>query len=111
MKLLFDQNISFRVLKKIKDVYPNAKQVRDLHLENSSDKDIWFYAKKHNYTIVTFDIDFSNLTTLYGFPPKIIWIRVGNTTTKKLALLFQDKYGIIHSFCKESSIGCLEINE
>ncbi len=37
MKLLFDQNISFRLIKKISKLYPEAKQVRELGLENSTD--------------------------------------------------------------------------
>jgi predicted nuclease of predicted toxin-antitoxin system len=41
MKLLFDQNISHRLIYLIKDIYPEAKQVREIGLENSSDKQIW----------------------------------------------------------------------
>ena len=37
MKILFDQNISFRIIGKIKHSYPEAKQIRELGLENSSD--------------------------------------------------------------------------
>lgn len=46
MKLLFDQNISYRLLNHIQDVLPEAKQVRELGLENYSDKQIWEFAKK-----------------------------------------------------------------
>ena len=60
MRLLFDQNISFRVIKGIQDVFPLAKQVRELGLENYSDRLIWEFAKKEDYTIVTFDF---NLTS------------------------------------------------
>ena len=45
MKLLFDQNISHRLLNNIQDILPEAKQVRNLGLENNSDKQIWEYAK------------------------------------------------------------------
>jgi predicted nuclease of predicted toxin-antitoxin system len=41
MNLLFDQNISFRIIKLINDVFPGARQVRELQLENSTDLDIW----------------------------------------------------------------------
>lgn len=54
MKLLFDQNISFRVIKKISRFFPNAKQVKELGLENSADMQIWEYAKDQEFTIVTF---------------------------------------------------------
>jgi predicted nuclease of predicted toxin-antitoxin system len=44
MKILFDQNISFRIINKIKHLYPEAKQVRELGLENSTDLGIWNFA-------------------------------------------------------------------
>lgn len=58
MKILFDQNISFRIIGKIKHLYPEAKQIRELGLENSSDMEIWNFANKNQYTIITFDSDF-----------------------------------------------------
>jgi len=61
MKLLFDQNISFRLIRKISQLYPDAKQVRELGLENSTDQEIFYFAIKNNYTIVTFDSDFCDL--------------------------------------------------
>jgi len=44
MKLLFDQNISFRLIRKILDIYPDSKQVRELGLENYTDIEIYNYA-------------------------------------------------------------------
>lgn len=73
MKLLFDQNISFRITKGISDIFPNSKQVRQLNLDDSSDIDIWRYARKNDYVIVTFDADFSDIANVNGCPPKIIW--------------------------------------
>ena len=58
MKLLFDQNISFRIIKKVEDFLPSSSQVRLLGLENSNDIDIWEFAKAHDFNIVTFDTDF-----------------------------------------------------
>lgn len=81
MKLLFDQNISFRIIKKLEDFFPEASQVRICGLENKSDREILEYAKDNNYSIVTFDADFYDLTVLNGHPPKIIWLRLGNTST------------------------------
>ncbi len=37
MKLLFDQNISYRLINGIIDVFPDSKQVRELGLENATD--------------------------------------------------------------------------
>jgi predicted nuclease of predicted toxin-antitoxin system len=110
MKLLFDQNISFRLIKKIADVFPESKQIRELKLENATDLEIFEFARKYGYTIVTFDADFCDLNILKGFPPKIIWLRNGNTTTKNLERLFRNKQEIIELFLSEN-YGCLEIIE
>jgi predicted nuclease of predicted toxin-antitoxin system len=48
VKLLFDQNISFRILPKISAYFAEAKQIRFLGLENSTDNEIWEYAKTHD---------------------------------------------------------------
>lgn len=66
MKLLFDPNISFGLLEKIKSTFPEAKQVRILGLENASDIQIWEYAKDNEYIIVAFDTDFFNISSLKG---------------------------------------------
>lgn len=108
MKLLFDQNISFRLIKRILNIFPNAKQVRELGLEGASDIKIFDYAEKNNYAIVTFDSDFCDLNVLKGTPIKIIWLRTGNTTTHNLEIILKSKAELIEAFLKED-YGCLEI--
>jgi predicted nuclease of predicted toxin-antitoxin system len=113
MKLLFDQNISFRVVKGLQKLYPLAKQVRELHLENSTDREIWEYAKMESYTIVTFDSDFYDLTLLLGIPPKVIWLRFGNTSTDNLIEILKENQSIITEFIENpeySQLGCLELD-
>jgi predicted nuclease of predicted toxin-antitoxin system len=112
MKLLFDQNISYRIIKIIAEVFPDAKQVKELGLEGMKDKQLWDYAKNNNYTIVTFDADFFDLSNLYGFPPKIIWLRTGNKKISELARLLLSKKEIIKVFLENSlynDFSCLEI--
>lgn len=113
MKLLFDQNISFRVLKKIADLFPEANQVRILGLENSTDAEILQYAKANDYTIVTFDTDFYDLSLIKGTPPKIVWLRLGNISTSDLAVILRDNQELIIEFIQNSdhlNIACLEID-
>ena len=110
MKLLFDQNVSFRLIKRIIDLFPESKQVRELGLENATDFKIFEYAKRNDYAIVTFDSDFCDLNIIKGFPPKIIWLRTGNTTTKNIEKLLRNKRELIEIFLTED-YGCLEIIE
>jgi len=112
MKLLFDQNISFRIIKKISHLYKDADQVRRLNLENLTDSEIWKYAKKHEYAIVSFDSDFYDISNLKGHPPKIIWLRTGNTSTKNLIKILIEKYETIDDFLhnpENKNLACLEI--
>lgn len=112
MKLLFDQNISFRIIPKIGIHFPEAKQVRQLGIENYSDIEIWKFAKDKEYTIVTFDGDFYDLSNFKGFPPKIIWLRFGNTKTDFIANIINSRHSIIKNFvgsAEYSEIACLEI--
>lgn len=109
MNLLFDQNISFRIVKKVSTVFPNAKQVSDVNLLNSSDFNIWEYAKKNNYCIITFDNDFIDISVLKGFPPKIIWLRTGNTSTNFIAEKIIENKNLILDFIQNTEYGYLEI--
>lgn len=108
MKLLFDQNISFRVVDKLIDIFPESAQVRILKLENATDLEIFEYARLNQYAIVTFDSDFCDLSAVKGYPPKIIWIRTGNTRTAELIDLLRNKKDLIEIFLDED-YGCLEI--
>jgi len=113
MKLLLDQNISFRITSKIQDLFPGSKQVRDLGLENSKDSFLWNYAKENNYCIVTFDGDFYDLGLIKGSSPKVIWLRLGNTTTQYIETVLRKNYDLIKTFLTDRNykeIGCLEIN-
>ena len=112
MKLLFDQNISFRITKKIQKLFPDSKQVRELGLEDTSDIDIWGFAKTNDFAIVTFDADFADIANIKGSPPKIIWLRTGNMTTNNIVVILKRHKVIVTDFIEGSEykeIACLEI--
>ena len=109
MTLLFDQNISARILRLLNDVFPGCSQVTRDGLSNATDSQIWAYAKKNNRCIVTFDSDFLDLLTVWGFPPKIILLRFGNTSTDEIAAVLIRRKDTIISFLNDKVIGALEI--
>jgi predicted nuclease of predicted toxin-antitoxin system len=112
VKLLFDQNISFRTVNLLRISFPDAAHVKDFDLQYSTDKEIWNFAKDNNFTIVTFDSDFNDIATLLGHPPKIIWIRTGNTSSKNLASLLSTHLDSIKIFIEDKlykDVACLEI--
>jgi len=46
MKLLFDENISYKLVKRLEDIFPESKHIRELGLETFEDINIWNFAKK-----------------------------------------------------------------
>ena len=109
MKFLFDQNISHKILKYLPGEYSGSTTVKKEKMINASDREIWEFAKKFNYVIVTQDSDFNELTSLYEFPPKIIWIRTGNIKTSLLADILIDYSQEIYDFIQSEKYGCFEI--
>ena len=107
MKLLFDHNLSPRLIDRLKDLYPNSNHLFNLQLDTVEDFIVWQYALEHEFTIVTKDSDFSELITLRGFPPKIIWIRIGNCKTDKIESLIRSHNQEIQTFNIELSLGVL----
>lgn len=109
MKFLFDQNISYRILKQLPDQLELSTHVKNENLINASDSKIWEFAKQNAYIIVTQDSDFNDLNSLYGFPPKLIWIRTGNITTQNIVDLLLEYFNDIVLFENNSEYGCFEI--
>ena len=81
MKLLFDQNLSEQLVMLLDDLFPESTHVKTVGLETGTDAEIWDYAHQNDYFIVSKDIDFRNRSLLHGYPPKVIWIRIGNCST------------------------------
>ncbi|MFZ2901185.1 MAG: DUF5615 family PIN-like protein [Saprospiraceae bacterium] len=107
--LLLDNNISPRLCKKLDSVFPGIVHVEDRGLEDSTDTEVWEFARNQQLTIVSKDSDFNNLLLLKGYPPKVIWIRSGNVPTAFIEKLLRDNASAIHLFIRDSKPGVLEI--
>ena len=109
MKLLLDQNISRKLVDKLKDAYPESSHVSLLGLQEASDKRMWNYAKRHGFVIVSQDSDFNDLATLYGSPPKVIWLRIGNSSTKNIEQILRDNLNVISMFVEKDVLKVLHL--
>ena len=58
MRFLYDQNLSYRLVADLEDLYPDSLHVRDIGMKESDDSDIWDYAAQNGYIIVSKDSDF-----------------------------------------------------
>jgi predicted nuclease of predicted toxin-antitoxin system len=108
MKLLFDENLSFKLCRQLNDLFPGSSHVRLLGLERADDRAIWDYAKANDFALVTLDADFADMAGLFGPPPKVIRLRCGNQPTTVVEVLLRDRAGLIADLEGDDS-ACLEI--
>ncbi|WP_428356089.1 DUF5615 family PIN-like protein [Methyloprofundus sp.] len=109
MKLLLDENLSRRVVPFIQQDYLDSTQISLLNMEHSTDKEIWDYAKTQGYVIVTKDADFFDMSLLYGQPPKIIWLKIGNQTKVGMIKALLDNKTEIEQVLISTDKACVEI--
>ena len=98
MKLLFDENLSHRLALLTGDLFPGPTHVRDVGLRSSDDPDVWKYAIENGFTIVSKDADMHDRSLVFGFPPKVIWIRLGNCSTSAVEKLIRKEIKLIKEF-------------
>ncbi len=109
MKLLLDQNLSFRMLQQLLPAYPGSFQVEAVGLDHSDDIAVWKYAKDNGFTLLTKDSDFHELTVLHGSPPKVIWLKCGNKPNWYVTALLIRHRDEVAAFLADPESGCLEI--
>ena len=81
MKLLFDQNLSPRLARLLAAEVPGSEHVRDVGLAAAAAPVIWAHAATQGFVVVSKDTDFRRRARLYGHPPKVLWVRLGNCST------------------------------
>ncbi len=109
MKLLFDQNLSFKLCRSLTDLYPGSSQVRLIGLADATDRAVWDYAKANGFTLVSLNSDFAEMAAFLGPPPKVIWLRCGNQPTAVLEDLLRSHSVAISGFDLDEPSACLEI--
>ena len=109
MKLLFDQNLSFKFCRSLADLFPGSNQVRLAGLAEVSDRALWDYAQANGFAFVSLDSDIAELAALLGPPPKVIWLRCGNQPTAFIETLLRRHAEAISAFDLERDAACLEL--
>jgi len=109
MKLLFDQNLSPKLAKYFEGHFIASQHLMDFGFDASDDQAIWEFAQMEGFTIVTKDSDFNNLVAFRGFPPKVIWLRRGNCSTKIIQEAINENLDTIKGFITDLDNGILSI--
>lgn len=107
MKLLFDENVSHRLVAVLASEYPDSAHVRDLGLRGVEDARIWTHARAHGFAIVSKDTDFRERSYVEGFPPKVIWLDVGTAGTSAIADLLRRERQRIDRFDNDGETSLL----
>ncbi|HAA31593.1 MAG TPA: hypothetical protein DCE56_32695 [Cyanobacteria bacterium UBA8553] len=110
MKLLFDQNLSRKLVVRLADLFPNSSHVQFHGLAEKTDTEIWEFARTSDFCIVTQDADFSERSRLYGSPPKVVWIQCGNAPTNQVEALIRSGAEAIQELLNNPDLHCLELH-
>jgi len=98
VKLLFDENLSPRLVHTLDPEYPGSAHVRTVGLCGATDGAIWQLARQEAYVIVSKDNDFRQLSFLHGAPPKVIWLSVGSAGTEAILHFLRTQHTEILAF-------------
>ena len=98
MKLLFDQNLSHRLVTLLASEFPGSEHVRLVGLATAPDPAVWSYAAAQGLVIASKDSDFQHRALLLGHPPKVVWIRLGNCSTAAVAALLRSRQADLLAF-------------
>ena len=107
MKLLFDENLSPKLPRRIADLFPNSLHVRDIGMKATDDPLVWDYAKTNDLMIVSKDADMHDLSLVFGNPPKVIWLRLGNCSTNQVKELLRNDFDVIKLFNENDEVSLL----
>lgn len=110
MKLLFDQNLSPRLVGRLASEFPGSEHVRNLGMAAAPDPVLWKHAAANEHIIVSKDADFQSRALLYGHPPKVIWIRLGNCSTDDVVTLLRSRLAEISAFEADPSASFLALS-
>lgn len=110
MKLLFDQNLSRKLVNRLADAFPGSSHVQFHKLAEKTDTEIWEFAKENDFCIITQDADFAERSRLYGSPPKVIWLRCGNAPSRDVEILIRSGAEAIQELLNDSRLHCLELH-
>ena len=111
MKLLFDANLSDKIIPLIIDLFPGSTHVKAVKLEQANDRRIWDWAKDQKFTLISKDTDFYQMSFLYGPPPKFIWLRIGNQSTDLIVKLLRLRHPLISTFIQNQTESLLVLSE
>ena len=81
-----------------------------LNLHEADDSVVWESAEQHGFMIVSKDSDFHQRSFVLGFPPKVIWVQLGNCTTNAVEQAFRKDFDSIKTFYEDTEAAFLVLS-
>ena len=107
MKLLLDENLSDRIPCRIDGIFPGSRHVKGCDLVHQADERVWKFARDNGFAILTKDWDFHQMSLLRGFPPKVVFLKIGNSSTEIIISLLLDTAKEISVFLADETASLL----
>ena len=110
MKLLFDENLSRKLVVRLAELYPGSAHVETFGLLARSDRDIWEFARREGFIVVSADADFYELAATLGPPPKVVWLRRWTHPTRDAEFVLRRDAIRVTEFAAEAELGILVLD-
>jgi predicted nuclease of predicted toxin-antitoxin system len=110
VKLLFDENLSPKLVVRLADLFPDSLHVRDVGLKAANDPEVWEYARDNDLVIVSKDSDMHQRSFLFGAPPKVVWVRLGNCSTTDVENLLRHHRNVLNVFYSDELASFLSLS-
>src|SRR3954467_14183221 len=107
MKILWDQNLSPKLVNRLADLFPGSTHVQSVGLDCADDDQVWEHSRLNGFAIVSKDADYNNLSVVRGSPPKVIWLQIGNCSTAQVEAEFRARFPDIEAFAQDPTLGTL----
>ena len=104
MKIWLDAHLSPSIAKSLNEEFSaQATSLTSLGLRHCEDEEIYMKAKAADVIFVTKDDDFLTLLERLGSPPRILWLRVGNTSNQQMISIFTTSFDRIVNLFEEGN--------
>ena len=103
MSLLFEANLSPRLIARLSSLFPGCMHVREIGLERSNDREVCQWAADNDHTLVTTDADLVEQTPA----PKLIHLERGDFRFRVIEALLRDHATSIRNFENDPAAGLL----
>jgi predicted nuclease of predicted toxin-antitoxin system len=71
---------------------------------------VWQHAKDDHLIIVSKDSDLHQRSFMFGHPPKLVWIRLGNCSTADVERLLRRRFAAIMIFYEDREAAFLALS-